>query len=59
MNLSFKKIIKNLLPNFSKKISNNFQYNSFKSRYKNFEEANNLTTGYNSKKIKKKNRKSF
>jgi putative methyltransferase (TIGR04325 family) len=59
MNLSFKKIIKNLLPNFSKKISNNFQYNSFKSRYKNFEEANNLTTGYNSKKIKKKIEKAF
>ena len=59
MNLSFKRILKNLLPNFTKKISNNFQYNSFKNRYKSFEEADNLTSNYNSKKIIKKIEKAF
>tara|TARA_A100000164_G_C21736955_1_gene690387 strand:- start:6 stop:833 length:828 start_codon:yes stop_codon:yes gene_type:complete len=52
MNYNFKKYLKNLIPMlFIKKISNTFQYYSFKGDYKNFKEIKKYLTPYDSKKI--------
>lgn len=51
MHLEIKRIIKTLFPNIVKKISYNFHYNSFKGKFKTFDEASNLTKSYDSEKI--------
>jgi len=51
MNYEIKRIIKLFFPGIVKKISDDFHYNSFKGKFRTFDEATRLTKSYNSKKI--------